>query len=215
MTHSLKEKWPQKTFRDIHAILSHDVTQITRIRGMLAKEKMLDSEDITEAARLAYEGLLGPLTGWRLILCRVDLFSVPTAHLASLVSSVTSKIAIFEVYGDLINILDNVKGKKMIIAGQSLSKEETRALVQAMETRVNELSLGSGEEVNLDIRTLTDYSGNGECHEVYCSDSSENYREELRSWAGDRNWNTIIDRNDDKIHVQQSQAQIDIHLTFT
>ena len=36
MTQSLAEKWPKKTFRDIHAILSHDATQVTRIRGMLA-----------------------------------------------------------------------------------------------------------------------------------------------------------------------------------
>ena len=195
MTHSLKEKWPKKTFRDIHAILSHDVTQITWIRGMLAKEEILDSEDIAEAARLAYDGLLGPLSGWSLTLFRVDLSLVPAAHLASLVSSVTSKIYIDKVYGDLINILDNVKSKEMVISDQNLSKEETRALVQAMETRVHELMLR--EEVNLDIRTLTDYSGNGKCYEVYSSDSSDKYREELRSWAGDRNWNIILDRNDD------------------
>ena len=199
MTHSLAEKWPKKTFRDIHAILSHDATQVTRIRGMLAKEEILDSEDIAEAARLAHEGLLGPLTGWRLILCRVDLFSVPTAHLASLVSSVTSKIAIFEVYGDLINILDNVKSKEMDIIGQNLSKEETRALVQAMETRVNEVSLGVGEEVNLDIGTLTDYSGYGECYQVTSSHSLQEYRDELRSWARDRNWSTILDDNDNHL----------------
>ena len=98
---------------------------------MLVKGKRLDSWDIAEAARLAYDGLLGSLSGLSLTFFWVDLSSVPAAHLASLVSSVTSTVFIHRVDGDLINILDNVKSKRMLISGQSLNKEETRALVQA------------------------------------------------------------------------------------
>ena len=111
----------------------------------------------------------------------VDLNSVPAEHLACLASSVTGRVEIRNVRGYcLVNILDSVKSKVLGIIGQSLSSEETQALVQAMESGVEYLLLNG--EVTLDIRDLMDYSGQGKCRSVRCyTDATDRYREQLRS----------------------------------
>ena len=51
------------------------------------------------------------------------------------------------------------------------------------------LTLILGEGVTLDIKTLTTYSGQGQCHGVYCSgDTAARYSEELKTWAKSKNW---------------------------
>ena len=118
----------------------------------------------------------------------VDLNSVPAEHLACLASSVTGRVEIRNVRGYcLVNILDSVKSKVLGIIGQSLSSEETQALVQAMESRVEEVRLYG--DVTLDIRDLMEYSGQGKCRKVECEyDTAPRYREQLRTWATSRNW---------------------------
>ena len=51
---------------------------------------------------------------------------------------------------DLVTILDSVKSNLLIIISQSLSSEETQALVRAMESGVLEVRLN--KDVTLDIR---------------------------------------------------------------
>ena len=95
---------------------------------------------ITCAASLAHHGLLGSVWGMRLF--DVDLTSVPAEHLASLVSSVTERVYIHNVCGcDLVTILDSVKSKWLNIRYQSLSSEETQALVRVMESHVELVKL--------------------------------------------------------------------------
>ena len=61
--------------------------------------------EITCAASLVHHKLLGSVE--EMWLCDVDLTSVPAEHLASLVSSVTECVAIWNVSGcDLVTILD-------------------------------------------------------------------------------------------------------------
>ena len=84
---------------------------------------------ITCAASLAHHGLLGSVAAY-LRLYNVDLTSVPAEHLASLTSSVTERIRIWNVSGcDLVNIMDSVKSE-VVIGSQSLCICETKALVQ-------------------------------------------------------------------------------------
>ena len=73
----------------------------------------------------------------------VDLTSVPAEHLASLASSVTGRVSIRNVSGDLVTFLDNVKSEQLVIR-QNLGSEETQALMQAMESRVKEVKLDKG-----------------------------------------------------------------------
>ena len=57
---------------------------------------------------------------------------------------------------DLVSFLDNLKCKLLNI---SLSNEETRPVVRAMGSHVEEVDLGVGGDVSLDITGLTQYSG--------------------------------------------------------
>ena len=138
---------------------------------------------ITCAASLAHHGLLGSVANLRLH--NVDLTSVPAEHLASLVSCVWWR---FEISNNTCvnTILDNVNCHYLAIEFQSLSSEETAALVRAMESRVRDVSLN--DEVTLDIGGLMDYSGQGKCEVLKCwaDDTADRYREQLMTWAKSR-----------------------------
>ena len=145
------------------------------------------------ASSLAYHGLLVSVD--RLWLCNVDLSPVPAQHLSSLVSCVSRRLHIQNVSGcDLVSILDSgsVKCDDLTIRRQSLGREETQALVQAMESGVEVMVLWS--EVTLDIEALAEYSGQGECKEVVLIwDTRDRYRREMKTWARSKNW--IVSRD--------------------
>ena len=115
----------------------------------------------------------------------VDLTSVPAEHLASLVSCVEWTVKISN-NTCVVTILDNVNCTNLVIEFQSLSREETAALVRAMESRVRDVSLNN--EVTLDIGGLMDYSGQGKCEVLKCwaDDTADRYREQLMTWAKSR-----------------------------
>ena len=140
---------------------------------------------ITSAASLAHQGLLGPVR-------RLSLTSVSAEHMTSLVSCVTESVSIGYVYGcDLVTILDSVKSQELKIYCQRLGREETEALVRAMDTRVERLWL---EEVTLDIETLTKYDGLGKCFSVKWYDTTRRYidLEQLKkTWAQRIHWEVI------------------------
>ena len=80
----------------------------------------------------------------------------------------------------------------MYISGQSLSSEETRALVRAMESHVEKVVLGFSGEVSLDISALTQYCGRGKCGLVACyDDTAGRYWEEVRHWAHRISWDVV------------------------
>ena len=128
----------------------------------------------------------------------VDLGIVPTHHQASLVSSVRI-LRIENVSGcDLVTLLDSVNSEGLVINRQSLGREETQALVQAMESRLEIVMLQTG--VTLDIETLAEYSGQGVCRKVdlwaaSAGDTVYGYIEELRNWARTRNWKVVNDES--------------------
>ena len=155
--------------------------------------------NITRAASLAHLGLLGKLKISSLRL-EDDLSSVD--HLTSLISKVTDSLIISNISGcDLVTIFDSVNCENFSfhldfhIWSQHLGTRESEALVRAMETRVSALMLGGGKaaETTLDIEALTKDSGQGKCRYIQCW-SPTWYREELRSWANQRNW--ILNRDD-------------------
>ena len=179
--------------------------------------------NITRAASLAHHGLLGKLKMRKLYL-EDDLSSVPVEHLKSLISIVATPTSDFQghfllrsqreilillirnVSGcDLVTIFDSVNCDHLssslffYIESQHLGTRETEALVQAMETRLPHLCLGGGDgdkegEMSLDIEALVKYSGEGKCRHITCW-SPTWYREELRTWAEQRNWR--LARDDD------------------
>ena len=145
-------------------------------------------------ASLAHHGLLGSVD--MLQLYNVDLSPVPAQHLASLASCVTSSLDIENVSGcDLASLLTSVKCRLLQISRQNLEREETQALVQAMESGVKTVWLE--REVTLDMETLTEYSGQGVCRSVQVvlmRDTATRYSEEMRTWARSRNWRLQFDQ---------------------
>ena len=144
----------------------------------------LDEMELMCCASLAHNGLFSSLRKLRLY--DADLSPVPAQHLASLASCVTGEIFIDYVSCDLVSILTSLKCKTLFIGRQSLEREETQALVQAMESGVEEVRLGM---VTLDFKALAEYRGQGVCHKVdLMGVAVERYKEDLRKWARSKNW---------------------------
>ena len=143
---------------------------------------------IVTAASLVHHGMLDSVEV--ITLRDVDLASVPGEHLASLASCVTESVLISNVSNcDLTSVLDRVTGPVLSISRQTLSSEETRALVRAMDSRVELVCLGEEGEVSLDMTALTQYSGQGKCDGVICHfKTADRNREEVRIWAEKINW---------------------------
>ena len=195
-------------------MISH--AKVLEMKGVLAsgvleslaeevKEKIeVDSDSslpvIICAASLAHHGYLGSLEEgmW---LEDVDLTSVPADHLASLVSSLVGCVNIENIRGcGLVTILDSVKSSELYITDQSLSSEETRALVRAMETGVERLELDIG--VTLDIGVLTQYSGQGICGQVECRDgTAARYSDQLKIWATSKYWEVTDEHDENYIFI--------------
>ena len=144
--------------------------QVDTLREAMNSGRKLCQENITDAARLAHHGMLGSVQSMQ---WRVNLTSVPSEHLASLVSSVTEYVCI-----------DNVR----------LSSKETWALVRAMESSVKLVVLGGCGKVSLDITALTQYSGQGKCRQMewYFEPAD---REEVMSWAQKMRWEVSVMRD--------------------
>ena len=165
-----------------------------RIRGVLSFGDG-DITIVTCGAALAHHGLLGPVAN--LDLSNVDVSEVPAQHLASLASCVTSFLRIENVIGgqQIVSLLTNLKCDGLSIDRQSLGREETQALVQAMLSGVEWVSLW--EKVTLDVEAPAEYSGQGVCRQVRLfGDTAARYKEELRTWASNRNWRVTADTDD-------------------
>ena len=157
--------------------------------------------EITKAAYLAHNRMLGSVKD--IVLRDMDLASVPAQHLASLASCVTWNLDIINISNcDIISILDSLKCERLSInSSQTLSSQENRALVRAMESRVELVVLGTRGEDCLDIRALTQYSGQGKCRSVRCwGATAERCREEVRSLAQRINWR-VTERGTEYIGV--------------
>ena len=122
----------------------------------------------------------------------VDLSPVPIRHLASLVNCVRCVFCIKNVSGcDLVSIFTRIKCRDLSsIDNQSLGREETMALVRALESHVEALDLG--DDVTLDIEALAEYSGQGRCMGVRLWGSMGSplchALEGELSWARSTNW---------------------------
>ena len=144
-----------------HTIAKKSVTLNAHVRKEWKERSSFPKlPEILMATSLAYEGLVRSVN--KLGLKYVDLASVPSEHLAALASCVTEDIFIVNASNcDLISIFQSLKCLGLHFAKQNLGSEETRALVQAMESNVQNVTIMI--EVNLDMEILAQYSGAGKC----------------------------------------------------
>ena len=174
---------------------------VARINDMV----WLEGPVLISCASLAQHGLLKSMEIVRLK--DVSLSTVPAEHLASLASCVSSVFLISNVSGcNMVNIMDSVRCQSLRFYNQRLGTQETRALVRAMETRVEVVWLANNTTV--DIMAFTKYSGKGECWELQCWNSNNEiqYRVELRQWGRDRQWQ--INKDDMRDIAMQSTRKL-------
>ena len=121
---------------------------------------------ITSAAALAHHGLLGNIDYVVLFEDEVDLSSVPTQHLASLISNVTGKVMIsYNLRGcDLLPILESLKCEELHLFSQHLGREETQALMRAMESCLKHLVLVLYDVKTQDMEALIEKCGHVKCY---------------------------------------------------
>ena len=177
--------------------------------------------ELMSCASFAHHGLLDSVD--QLELCDIDLSTVPAQHLASLVSCVKSRLIIKNVIGyNLAILLTSLKCQEFEIRRQSLGREETQALVQAMESGVETLVIRE-QETTLDIEALVEYSGQGKCrYVVVFGDTTSSYRKELRTWAKSRNWRVeednkefVMGRRYDTCEKSFRSIKVKLRLRFT
>ena len=71
----------------------------------------------------------------------IDLSCIPVQNLASLVACVRFSVSIENVRGcDLLKLLESVRSSRLNIYRQSLDTEETKTLVKALETNLENLA---------------------------------------------------------------------------
>ena len=142
---------------------------------------------LQSAATLATRGYITQVAS--LHFDNLDTSLVPAEDMASLVKCVSDYVAITRVHGDLTPVLSNVKCRELKIIDRSLSTNDTQNLLAAMDTRVEVVELGA--EVTLDMETLAQYDGKGECEEVWLSgDTRGRYRSQVKAWAKNIGWQT-------------------------
>ena len=193
--------------KDLEArgILPTEVMEMVaeRVRRRIVSGQPPDIATLKCAASFAHLGLMGPLKnylGLDLRLFNVNLASVPTQHLAALVSCVKDNFSIDNISGcDLVSILNSVKISRLEINYLNLDNKETLALVQVMETGVEKVTLG--DKMALDIEALTMYSGQGKCRHLFLWDL-EDFREQLCAWAKCKDWSFKSDFNDSQTFIE-------------
>jgi len=124
----------------------------------------------------------------QLMLHDMDTSLVPAEDLSSLVKCWVD-VTIVRVTGDLSPVLCSLRCRGLTIFNTMLSTADTQQLVAAMDTRVEWVVLCDG--VTLDMETLAQYDGKGDCKEVILSDDTkERYRDQVKAWAENIGWQT-------------------------
>ena len=105
-------------------------------KKFISQRGSLKLEQVTCAASLAHHGYIRTIEDLKLE--RLDLSSIPSDHLASLVSCVTSSVEISNVSGfDLVCFMESIRCEWLYIGiGVNMGSEETKALVRAMESHL-------------------------------------------------------------------------------
>ena len=131
---------------------------------------------------------LGHITQVKVLCLRdLDISLLSASDLSSLVKCSSFWVEIERVTGDLAPVLSSLQCRMLYIFNTSLTTADTQQLVAAMDTRVKEVTLESG--ITLDIETLAQYNGMGECEKViFRGESSMRYKNQAKVWAGNMGW---------------------------
>ena len=122
--------------------------------------------------------------------------------MASLVTCAQMWVIINNVTGPLGPIFGNVKCDLLTIDNMVLGTGQTQSLLAAMVSGVRVVVLRRG--VTLDMETLSQYDGKGECGRVWVwGDTVRRYRGQVKSWAKRIGWE-LKRKSDDVIEIERS-----------
>ena len=143
---------------------------------------------VASAATLARQGFLTSVRS--LALVDVDITGVPTEDMAKLLECVTGNVYMENLRGDVTSVFSNINCVVLAIDKMSLSPVDTQALVSAMDTRVDEVHLY--KNVTLDLETLTQYDGTGNCGFLRKEDGFGDVHKVIE-WVGkmEMNWGAV------------------------
>ena len=125
----------------------------------------------------------------------IDLSEV--VHASSLADvTVALSVRITNVTGNIDPLLSRVKCRLLYISDMILSSEDTAALVQGMQTSVEQVELGyDPDPVELDWDTLLTYDGRGHCGKVCCRGKARGrYGDQLATWGETMGWSVETNR---------------------
>ena len=169
-----------------------------KIKSNPNSEKKASLSEIETAARCVVlneldlgEVVSFAISGRNCSLKDVDLSSIPANLLQALAMQVTRLQYIQNVFNtDLSPIFRGLGGcQQLKFRNQILSNDNTMALVVTMESWDTVNQIVFGEDVNVDIQVLTEYSGQGSCKlVVFDEDSAYSYRNEVEDWGKRINW---------------------------
>ena len=132
------------------------------------------------------------------------------AHASSLADvHVTNEVIIINVTGNIAPIISRVKCERIWISQMRLSTEDTAALVQGMQTSVEEVSLGYYGPVELDMDTLLrTYNGRGQFRRVFCcGETLRKYGDQLAAWGHRHRIGWSMERNDCYIKIERKKIR--------
>ena len=148
--------------------------------------------ELKTAAQLAHEGYMSSVKNINIV--NVDISDTTSDNMGNLASIVKDGVWIDNMtpLSHLGAILASVLSTQLWLGNMSLSEENTRALVTAMRTRVQEVTLYG---VTLDPELLSAYDGQGHCTELEMHGNMvTRYGARMREWAGERGWTVTLDR---------------------
>ena len=183
--------------------LSHEI--VTSKAAQVVKTHLLQRgsslPQLRCAAALATHGYITEVK--QLLLYDLDISLVPAEDMANLVKCVSDRVHMNYVSGDLSPVLSSIKCRELEIGNINLTTADTKSLVNAME-EVKVASLhGHDRWFGLDMETLAQYDGEGECELVQLLGDIRGYRDHFKVWAGNIGW-TVVEKKSSWISIKRN-----------
>ena len=150
---------------------------------------------VSSLATFIFYGYITEMHMHNMRLVNIDLSEV--VHASSLADvTVALSVRITNVTGNIDPLLSRVKCRLLYISDMILSSEDTAALVQGMQTSVEQVELGyDPDPVELDWDTLLTYDGRGHCGKVCCRGKARGrYGDQLATWGETMGWSVEKNR---------------------
>jgi len=172
-------------------ISPNDLDEVKKIEEMLNDHHYQHphQDQVEIIANFAFLGHLTPRSVIQLRLRFVDINKIDPDHVAKLAKISKGVVALESTKGNLDAVISNVNCEELDLRDISLSNDDTKKLLDALENRIEKLILSTNVHFHLPI--LTQYKGSGKCEVMeFWIGAEEKYKTEAESWAQKVGWRT-------------------------